>query len=972
MAWQIEMSSAAKLLPKASSYEKDYAKEVNARGDSLTSRTLFNDRYMIRSYYGPFFYEILYDTKRSNVTSNLNGKITHLHLTAKDIARKSDSSQRLVHLQFYRDSIKTISGFRCHKATYKLQTDSLTDYAVWYTEELQAPVPINPHYPIPGIVLETHIATNQMRVTIQTRSIEQVPVTDSTFALSRVNTDLDYASESKPRLLPEEAAYKKALVKKLSHLPHKQVFDQGAIARWGFLQVVKDDSVFYVDQKGDYAFDQIHATYHPVASVRPAQPGWENIERADSVTMLIVRKKGKYGLIRADSGWVLPPIYTDMHQEFKKYLSISREGKKGYTDSWGKILVPARYEQVNIMDNHYFDVSIGGKFGIYSTTEKKLILPAAYDQFDYCGGCSGQIDCAYASKDNKWGVIDFKGKVLVPFAYEHPTHYAMRGDEWVTSFEKNGRPVIINMNTQTVYSAADYEDMNITNGLLVLKKKGKYGLIGSNGQQLAPFVYDQIGDAYGSYDWGPYLQIYQNGYCGIITDKGKVVLPPKRYKHIYANGHFFGAYANDYDWVILDQHGKPISPAGYTVDHWRYPLEAIDSTGKTHTLFVIEKNGKEGFFNVETGDFVPPQFSSVELVTPEDSLASYVCVRNKDGARGLYSIFGKALTPVRYADFYFRDNGYAKTQMKDKYGLYDVKNAKEIAPLAFDDVIQVSKRYFLLKRTDSCCQAVDRLYDTQRDTLFSLPYPRIALAGDGLLLVGDSTTTYLYSLKEGKVVSQGYPMNEIGGYWQYGMKTYKHGLFEVSDGNKSGCINARGQEVVPVKYDWISINKQGIIQLRLKSGEGHYTYQYADSTGRLLSDSVFSCSEWHLYDFPTVFQYGNCLIISRYDHKKDQNLFGIMTLDGTIIAPPNYTAIRPSKNGNGFIVQRDKSWGLLDKNGTVVVPPVLDNIFTTPNIRRTEIDLHFPVLCQLDKRYFYVQPDGNILPLVTKDVVNRR
>src|SRR5699024_9563448 len=132
------------------------------------------------------------------------------------------------------------------------------------------------------------------------------------------------------------------------------------------------------------------------------------------------------------------------------------------------------FDEVNIMDDRYFDVRKNDNWSVYDVEKEQTIFPFEYDEFDYCGGCGGEVEYAYASKNGKWGVLRFKDSVLVPFEYEHPAHWGMRSDNWVTSFEKDGQDVVINMKNDSVYFEKDYEAMKVVNRALALTKDGKY------------------------------------------------------------------------------------------------------------------------------------------------------------------------------------------------------------------------------------------------------------------------------------------------------------------------------------------------------------------------------------------------------------------------------------------------------------------------------------------------------------------
>jgi len=971
-AWQIDMKSSVQVLPGASELEKKGAKHQNATADSVVSRMLLNKDYFLRSYLGYNPIQILINSRDAMVFTKIDGQVDSSTIADVEARERKRSAGQLLNLRLYPDSSKVLSGLNCAKATYRTKTDSSL-VEVWYTQDLPWDYfELHHVQQVPGIILRSSFEIGHLRYLTEVSRIQKVSVTDTDFVLKP--DPLVVMQHKASRLQVKDSVQvtletlRDSLITRLKLTSGNNEFTSGAISKFGFIHLKKGDSAYFVDGSGNYAFDTIISDYHPIASISQVRPGWVNIDHNDSVTMLIVTRRGKFGLIRADSGWALPAQFDFMKMDFNRYLAIYKNGKMGYADTWGHNLVPARFDQVNIMDDKYFDVRLKDKWSIYSHAANKLILPTVYDKFDYCGGCGGGVDYAYASKNGKWGVVGFDGKVLLPFGYEHPAHYGMRSDNWVTSFEQNGHKVVINLTTQKVYSDSEYDDMQVIGGALCLKnKEGKYGMIDGEGRVLLPFIYDQVGDPYSQFEWGPYIQVYKNGKCGIVEGNGHILIAPNTYKDIYVADSCFGAYVNDEDVIVLDKKGVPITPNGVRISDWRHPLELRDSTGAENVLYLTRNKDKEGFYNVKTGNLQQADFETVDLLKPADSINNYILVKNKHKQMTLYSIYGKKILSAFYDDIEYLGNGLAKMSLNLKQGLVDLDKGTEISPAIYNDIDRIGSRFYLLQRRDSCCKET-RIYDGANKHFVNLAgYNKIRLAGSGLLRVDDSTKTYLYSLKKGHVVSKGYPIRKSDFGIYEGIEYESHGLFKVLQ-SKYGYINKQGRVVITPSFDRTRINKSGLIQLRKDHKDGHFTYQYADTTGRFLSDAVYDFKEGMGDDYPYYFQIGQYLVISHYDASVQQNFIGLMDQTGKVIVKPNYTKVLPSKNGNGFMVERFDRWGLLDGAGKLILPTILDNIYAAPSYPRTEMDIQYPVLCEIKGMYFYVTSSGVILPFIINGI----
>lgn len=178
--------------------------------------------------------------------------------------------------------------------------------------------------------------------------------------------------------------------------------------------------------------------------------------------------------------------------------------------------------------------------------------------------------------------------------------------------------------------------------------------------------------------------------------------------------------------------------------------------------------------------------------------------------------------------------------------------------------------------------------------------------------------------------------------------------------------------MIPIKYDRAEMTKSGIIRLSTKIRDKLYKDIFVDSTGKQITQQSFSRYRGYNFDFDEP-QKGKYLLVSHYDENRYKSLEGLIDLEGNPVLPPMYDEILIFSNGQGFIVEQNHKFGILDKNGNVVVPVVLDNVFYQRSDygRRTIIkNVHYPVQCQLGDDYFYVMKDGNILPFVTGDRIN--
>ena len=143
-----------------------------------------------------------------------------------------------------------------------------------------------------------------------------------------------------------------------------------------------------------------------------------------------VGRNGKYGYMNIKGEEIIPCSYTDADDFSNGIARVRIDGKTKYIDVNGNV-VPSPNTQSNGVEN--FKSSNGltikvvnGKYG-YADTSGKIVIPCKYDgakpfrngyaaveQLDYIDGAPVMTVDYYP----KWGLIDEKGKVIIPFNYD--------------------------------------------------------------------------------------------------------------------------------------------------------------------------------------------------------------------------------------------------------------------------------------------------------------------------------------------------------------------------------------------------------------------------------------------------------------------------------------------------------------------------------------------------------------------------
>ena len=144
-----------------------------------------------------------------------------------------------------------------------------------------------------------------------------------------------------------------------------------------------------------------------------------------------------------------------------KYFQYMDNGKTGFRDLDGKIVIKAIYESAEMFSEGYSAVEVDGKWGLIDETGKYVIEP----KFEYLGSVHNGL-ASYRAND-KYGYVDTKGQEKIKPQFD-----------WVDEFAE-GLCVVRNDNGKLGSGKNGYID---TTGKLVIDFKFKYAGKFENGK----------------------------------------------------------------------------------------------------------------------------------------------------------------------------------------------------------------------------------------------------------------------------------------------------------------------------------------------------------------------------------------------------------------------------------------------------------------------------------------------------------
>ena len=250
----------------------------------------------------------------------------------------------------------------------------------------------------------------------------------------------------------------------------------------------------------------------------------------------LVKQKGKWGIARTFTNEVLLTPTYDSIQTIVDYnlLKLWKNGKQGYADAiTHQVLINPIYEEAHYFINDYASVKKKGKWGVINQ-KQQVVIPFEYDSLGHYAHHRFLI-----AKKGKKGLINNKNDLITPLYDDLKRDFqgfafAKVADKWQIINETTGKAI-----TEPIYDViegldvglkaieSEYEDTfvytlsdEIYYQIFKVKKNNLYGWINDQGKELTPIKYDEISRSYG----GLSIVKVGNNY-GVINIEGKEILP---------------------------------------------------------------------------------------------------------------------------------------------------------------------------------------------------------------------------------------------------------------------------------------------------------------------------------------------------------------------------------------------------------------------------------------------------------------
>ncbi len=254
-------------------------------------------------------------------------------------------------------------------------------------------------------------------------------------------------------------------------------------------------------------------------------------DRNEKGDKLVIEKDGMFGLLDENLKLLFPPIYrtsTDTNyisypehnNIIDQYIKVLKNDKFGLINENGDILIDFKFDDITLIHDTMF-VGLNysaerNKFNpiwrhvqsciIYDKNCNQITTLKNYENIEYNG-----IKRFIVKKNNKVGVIDHKGEIIIPLKYDHLT--PQNGDYYVFIGNNSG---MINLEGKVVIPIEFEQNMYFYGEAIYVIQGGLIGVYSDKYELIAAPQFK-----YKTWEMGKYILIRPDGSKGFVQHEQK-------------------------------------------------------------------------------------------------------------------------------------------------------------------------------------------------------------------------------------------------------------------------------------------------------------------------------------------------------------------------------------------------------------------------------------------------------------------
>ena len=273
---------------------------------------------------------------------------------------------------------------------------------------------------------------------------------------------------------------------------------------------------------------------------------YDNIEYDNLNQLFIVKKDGKYGIVKLNGETLISCLYDEIDIEGIYIYALKNEEQTIFNTS-GEKIEDQKYKSVYNVENTNYKITINdeNKYGVLDENNNSIIS----NNYFYIGYL-GNNYFVVSGQNGKNGIIDNKGDVILDTKYDtiekiedtnlidaveiNTNTITLFNNEMKELNKMSNASIFVEKNYIRIYSNKEQKYFNSNgeeksnkeilsqNKIFSDVKDGKWGFVDSNGNVIVDYIYDEVTEqnSYG------FAGIKKDGKWGSINEDGQVIIEP--------------------------------------------------------------------------------------------------------------------------------------------------------------------------------------------------------------------------------------------------------------------------------------------------------------------------------------------------------------------------------------------------------------------------------------------------------------
>lgn len=537
-----------------------------------------------------------------------------------------------------------------------------------------------------------------------------------------------------------------------------------------------------------------------------------NISISDYKYFVLYNNEDKVGVIDREGKEIIPPKYTDIYiPNPLKDVFICFNGEERHIVNSNDEEIFTDYQDVSglvtsedsllVLENNVLKYKKNELYGLINLDGKRLTEPI-YEEVSSLKNRPGRI---LVKKDDRYGVLDTNGKVVVPVLY-----YSIIGDEYCE--EENGY-----QNTGFIVSNKS------KTGIL-------YGYYNSNGRKILETKYESISRILEYNDNSTYLIVMLNGKKGVLKNGRKLI--DLNYQDVM--------YSRNSKIFIVNKNGKYgfFAKNGKEILEPKY--EAYEIAGE---YISVKENDKNVLYDIN-GNYIDQK--NYKSILEVGNSSYFIAISEKDNS---YSILSKDVNiENNYKNIsYLFDNLFTFTNQEGKCGIIDATKGEVI-----------DAKYDLILKVDGI-DAIEARENDGTATIYSRDLQEICTMSGAIVENINKNFAVVYNQTERVYI-------DLYGNTVENTKVYPNDkLYAFNKDEKWGFINKEGKAIIEPEYDMVTeLNEYGFAGI-YKDGR----WGVINEEGKVIVEPIYEINSYYLPKFIGKYMYEQTETIHCIDLSKN-------------------------------------------------------------------------------------------------------